>query len=132
MTDNELIARAVKASELSYSPYSGFRVGAALLCRDGRVFCGCNIENAAYPLTVCAERCAMFKAISEGAHDFVALAIVGGRDGVARGCCPPCGSCRQVMAELCRDPEFCVLLEDGQGGIRRFTLDELLPLRFEL
>ncbi len=132
MTDNELIDCAVKAAERSYSPYSGFRVGAALLCRDGRVFCGCNIENAAYPLTVCAERCAMFKAISEGAHDFVTLAIVGGREGEVRGCCPPCGSCRQVMAELCRAPEFRVLLEDGQGGIRSYTLDELLPLRFEL
>ncbi len=131
MTDKQLMETAVAAMERSYSPYSGFRVGAALLSADGRVFTGCNIENASYPLTVCAERCAMFKAVSEGARDFAELAIAGGRDGAVRGCCPPCGSCRQVMAELCRGEGFYVLLEDGCGGLRRNTLDELLPLRFD-
>ena len=131
MTDKQLMAIAVSAMERSYSPYSGFRVGAALLGTDGRVWCGCNIENASYPLTVCAERCAIFKAVSEGTCEFYALAIAGGKQGEARQCCPPCGSCRQVMAELCRRPDFYVLLEDGRGGILRYTLDELLPLRFD-
>lgn len=131
MTDQQLMETAVAAMERSYSPYSDFRVGAALLSVDGRVFTGCNIENASYPLTVCAERCAMFKAVSEGARDFAALAIAGGRDSEIRGCCPPCGSCRQVMAELCREEGFYVLLEDWCGGLRRYTLDELLPLRFD-
>lgn len=131
MTDKQLMQMAIAAMERSYSPYSGFRVGAALLSADGRVFVGCNIENAAYPLTVCAERCAMFKAVSEGAREFVALAVAGGREGELRERCSPCGSCRQVMAELCCGEGFYVLLEDGCGGLCRHTLDELLPLRFD-
>lgn len=129
--DEQLMELAVSAMKRSYSPYSGFRVGAAVLCGDGRVFLGCNIENASYSLCVCAERCAVFKAVSEGASDIVAIAIAGGRDGEVRGCCPPCGSCRQVMAEFCRGGDFRILLEDGLGGLLTYTLDDMLPVRFE-
>ena len=102
MTDNErnaLFSQASDARANSYSPYSGYSVGAALLCSDGTVYTGCNIENAAYTPTVCAERTAFFKAVSSGERDFCAIAVAGGKDGVEF--CTPCGVCRQVMAEFC-------------------------------
>lgn len=114
--------------QAAYCPYSGFSVGAALLAADGRVFSGCNQENAAYPAGICAERAAFAAAVTAGARKFSAIAIVGGRDGKPSGFCPPCGICRQVMNEFC-EPDFTVLLWDG-GEIRRRSLGELLPGAF--
>ena len=110
-------------------PYSHFAVGAALLCKDGTVYQGCNIENAAYPATNCAERTAFFKAVSEGRRDFAAIAVVGGPAGEAPAAfCPPCGVCRQVMREFC-GADFTIVLSDG-GKIQAYTLEELLPCSF--
>lgn len=120
----ELFDKAVKAREKSYSPYSGYSVGAALLCSDGTVYTGCNIENAAYSPTVCAERVAIFKAVSDGRRDFEAMAIAGGKDGIDP--CTPCGVCRQVMAEFCSADCFELILK-GIDGLYRIRLGELLP-----
>lgn len=128
MTDNELIKKAIDALENSYSPYSGFRVGAALLAKDGRVFGGCNIENASYPAGICAERTAIGNAVSEGARELLKIAIVGGRDGVITDYCPPCGICRQVLSEFCGG-EFEILLYNGEK-IKIYRLSELLPHSF--
>ena len=126
----ELIRKAFQARENSYSPYSGFRVGAALLCEDGTVFTGCNIENAAYGPSNCAERTAIFKAVSEGKREFKRIAIVGGVDGesVAPS---PCGVCRQVMAEFCK-PSFEVIMAVSEEEYEIATLGELLPHSFSL
>ncbi|MBR2967616.1 MAG: cytidine deaminase [Clostridia bacterium] len=123
-----LIEQAKQARGNSYSPYSQFRVGAALLAKSGKVYQGCNVENTAYGDTVCAERIAFFKAISEGEREFSAIAIVGGKDKIVF--CPPCGSCRQVMSEFC-SPDFCVIFYDGED-IRTQTLESLLPFSFEV
>ncbi len=123
----ELARKAIEAAGMSYSPYSKFRVGAALLSEDGRIFTGCNIENASYGATVCAERTAFFKAVSEGVRRFSAIAITGGTDGV--GLAAPCGVCRQVMAEFC-GPEFKILLVTGKNRWETHTLGGLLPLAF--
>lgn len=131
MEERQLIELAYKARERAYTPYSGFQVGAALLTKQGKVYLGCNIENAAYTPTNCAERTAFFKAVSEGERDFAAIAIVGGQKGVRKGqTCAPCGVCRQVMREFCDTKEFRVILEDGKGGIINMALEELLPLGF--
>ena len=127
MTDLELMELAIKARERAYAPYSGFFVGAALLAADGRVFCGCNIENAAYTPTCCAERVALFKAISEGVRELSAIAVAGGR-GNDLTFCTPCGVCRQVMAEFC-DSDFRILLGSAEK-ISAYSLRELLPLSF--
>lgn len=119
---------AQRARERSYSPYSHFCVGAALLCKNGKVYTGCNIENASFTPTVCAERVALFKAVSEGEHDFEAIAIVGGRAGETSPLCAPCGVCRQVMAELC-GKDVRILL-GNEERFKNYTLDELLPLSF--
>lgn len=116
--------------QLSYSPYSGFKVGAALLCGDGEIYTGCNIENAAYSPTNCAERTAFFKAVSEGKRDFKAIAIVGGKDGEISDFCYPCGVCRQVMAEFC-DGDFEIITTDSKE-IKSHTLKELLPESFKI
>lgn len=129
MTDKELCAQAIRAMERSYAPYSGYRVGAALLTADGTVYTGCNIENASYTPTVCAERTAVFKAVSEGARQFTAIAVAGGKDGVISGAFPPCGVCRQVMAEFC-SPDFPILVVTGEDTFVRYTLGELLPNGF--
>ena len=121
---------AVRAMSHSHSPYSGFRVGAALLCGSGRIYTGCNIENAAYSPSLCAERTAFAKAVSEGEREFRMIAIAGGKDGVIRGLCPPCGVCRQVMGEFCA-PDFEILLATPEG-FESHTLSELLPLGFTL
>lgn len=131
MTEKELCALAVKAMDNSYSPYSSFRVGAALLTADEKVYTGCNIENASYTPTVCAERTAFFKAVSEGEREFAMIAVAGGKDGRIEGICPPCGVCRQVMAEFCK-PDFPVLLVKGGGEYEKFSLSDLLPLSFKL
>ena len=129
MTPEKLIEQAEIAMERAYAPYSGFKVGAALLAKDGRVFLGCNVENAAYGPTNCAERTAIFKAVSEGCRDFAAIAVVGGRDGVITGAFPPCGVCRQVMREFC-GADFPVYMGRGAEAYETVTLGELLPYSF--
>lgn len=127
----ELIRLAYEGKERSYAPYSGFQVGAALLAENGTVYLGCNIENAAYSVTNCAERTAFFQAVSEGVTEFQAIAIVGGLKGSKSGeLCAPCGVCRQVMMEFCDPKEFQIILEDGKGGCFAKTLEEILPLGF--
>ena len=128
MLDKELLQLAIQARENSYSPYSGFRVGAALLGESGKVYGGCNVENAAYSPTKCAERTAVFKAVSEGEREFSAIAIVGGKGDTLADLCAPCGVCRQVLAEFC-DGDFRVVL-GTPDNIQVFTLAELLPLSF--
>lgn len=129
MKDLELIGLAKQAREAAYAPYSRFLVGAALLCADGTVFTGCNIENAAYTPTNCAERTAFFKAVSEGKREFAAIAIVAGPRGGALSTTAPCGVCRQVMMEFCK-PDFRILLGQEGETYRSFTLEELLPQGF--
>ena len=119
---------AMKAREKAYAPYSGYRVGAALLCEDGTVYTGCNIENAAYTPTNCAERTAFFKAVSEGQRHFVKIAVSGGRETAAP--CMPCGVCRQVMAEFCDPDEFQIICGKSVREYRIYTLRELLPNMF--
>ena len=131
MTDKELCAAAIKAMENAYVPYSGYRVGAALLTKDGKLYTGCNIENAAYSPTVCAERTAIFKAVSEGEREFAAIAVAGGKDGKIEGAFPPCGVCRQVMSEFCSS-DFTVLMVTGTDTFERHALSELLPFSFGL
>ena len=128
LTPSELITLAAEAMKRSYSPYSNFKVGTALECTDGTVYTGCNIENAAYTPTNCAERTAFFKAVSEGRRDFCRIAIVGGKDGVISSPTAPCGVCRQVMREFCGD-DFIILLYDGENIIET-TLGELFPRSF--
>ena len=128
MTAEKLIELAKEAMNRAYSPYSGYKVGAALLCADGSVYQGCNIENAAYTPTVCAERTAIFKAVSEGKRDFSAIAVCGGKDGVITGTFPPCGVCRQVLQEFCGD-DFLVYLVKADG-YDTVTLADLLPHSF--
>lgn len=128
MTDNELVKIAIDALKNSYSPYSGFRVGAALLTADGSTFSGCNIENASYPAGICAERTAIGNAVSAGTTEFLKIAIVGGRDGIITDYCPPCGICRQVLSEFCGE-EFEILLYNGEK-IKSYRLSELLPQSF--
>ena len=129
MTPEALIDLAKEAMTHAYAPYSGYRVGAALLTADGRVYQGCNIENASFSPTVCAERSAFFKAVYDGVHDFTAIAVVGGRDGIISGFFPPCGVCRQVMGEFCRG-DFVIYLGGQDGEIQVKTLEELLPMGF--
>lgn len=131
MEERELIRLAYLARERAYAPYSHFQVGAALLTVSGRVFQGCNIENASYGPSNCAERTAFFKAVSEGERSFAAIAVVGGAENTSKGrICPPCGVCRQVMMEFCDPESFQIILEDGAGGYRSFLLKELLPMGF--
>ena len=129
MTSRELMDRARQAMTHAYAPYSGFRVGAALLCSDGSVYEGCNIENAAYSPGVCAERTAIFKAVFEGHRDFTAIAVCGGKDGIVTGFFPPCGVCRQVMAEFC-GPDFEIYMIGPGDSYQKATLAQLLPFGF--
>lgn len=129
MTDKELIEKAKKAAENAYVPYSGYTVGAALLSESGKVYTGCNIENAAYDPTNCAERTAFFKAVSEGERDFSKIAAVGGKDLHFKDYFAPCGVCRQVMREFCEDDFIILLGKDGEDFMS-VTLSELLPLSF--
>ena len=131
MNIEELITQALEAMDRAYAPYSGYRVGAALLCKDGTVYRGCNIENAAYSPTVCAERTAFFRAVCDGQRDFAAMAVCGGKNGVITGFFPPCGVCRQVMREFCAD-DFTVYLIGKDRAYQRLTLSELLPFSFSL
>jgi cytidine deaminase len=128
--EKALFGRALEARKRSYSPYSGFSVGAALLTESGEIYTGCNIECASYPATNCAERTAFWKAVSEGERAFSAIAVAGGKTGEpAAELCPPCGICRQVMAEFC-GPGFRIVLGTEAGEIRVFTLGQLLPQAF--
>ena len=129
MTKEELARMAVEAMGRAYAPYSGYQVGAALLTADGRVYQGCNIENASFTPTVCAERSAFFKAIYDGVRDFQAIAVVGGKGGNVTGFFPPCGVCRQVMREFCRD-DFKVYLLGRDNEIQSLTLKDILPYSF--
>lgn len=129
MKEQELILRAFEARKKAYAPYSKFMVGAALLGRNGKIYEGCNIENASYSPTNCAERTAFFKAISEGEREFEGIVIVGGREGEVTEFCAPCGVCRQVMREFCR-PDFWILLATEDGKSKRYLLSELLPESF--
>ena len=131
MTPEKLMELAVEAMGHSYSPYSGYKVGAALLCADGTVYQGCNVENASFSPTICAERTAIFKAIYDGKREFTAIAVCGGKDGVITGQFPPCGVCRQVMREFCKN-DFLIYLHNKDGGIDQFTLADLLPQSFSL
>lgn len=131
MSGAELLALARRARENAYAPYSGFAVGAALLGADGRVYTGCNVENAAYPVACCAERTALFHAVAEGAREFAAIAVAGGRVGdKAEESCPPCGVCRQALAEFCDLETFRVYLAAPGGGVEEMTLGALLPRAF--
>ena len=129
MTKEELVSLAKEAMTHAYVPYSGYKVGAALLTADGRVYQGCNIENASYTPTVCAERTAFFKAVYDGVREFSAIAVVGGKNGEITGLFPPCGVCRQVMREFCGD-DFTVYLGGANGEIQTLTLKDILPYSF--
>lgn len=126
----KLIETAIAQLAYSYVPYSGFRVGAALLAQDGTVYTGCNIENAAYTPTNCAERTAFFKAVSEGVRKFRAICVVGGPDGKLEAYAPPCGVCRQVMMEFCDPEEFEIILATGKEDYKIYKLKELMPMGF--
>lgn len=121
-----LIEEAIKARNNAYAPYSKFTVGAAILCADGKIYTGCNVENVAYPVGLCAERVALGKAIAEGERDFVAIAVVGGK-GDERVACTPCGMCRQALSEFVND-DFLLIIEEN--GLKIMTMIELLPERF--
>ncbi|MCQ2479627.1 MAG: cytidine deaminase [Clostridia bacterium] len=129
MDYKKLCAMAIDAMGKSYSPYSGYKVGAALLCKNGKIFTGCNIENAAYSPSICAERTAIFKAVSEGEKEFEAIAVAGGKDGKIQGAFPPCGVCRQVMAEFCKE-DFTVLVVTGEESFKEYKFKEILPEAF--
>ncbi len=126
----KLIQTAIKQLEFSYTPYSGFKVGAALLTKDGKIYTGCNIENAAHTPTNCAERTAFFKAVSEGEREFDAICVVGGKDGVLTEYAAPCGVCRQVMMEFCNPKQFRIILATGTEHYDVFSLEDLLPQGF--
>jgi cytidine deaminase len=125
MEEKELLKEAVKAREFAYVPYSKFKVGAALVSKDGQIFHGCNIENAAYSVTNCAERTALFKAYSDGVTKFEKLVVTADTDGPVS----PCGACRQVISELC-DADMEVILTNIKGDIQRITVKDLLPGAF--
>jgi cytidine deaminase len=132
-TPEELVAQAFEAREYAYAPYSRFKVGAALLCKDGKIFKGCNIESASYSPSNCAERTAIFKAVSEGSRDFVCIAVVGGHEESSTDIadyCAPCGVCRQVMMEFCSPETFKIILARNESDYKVYTLKELLPIGF--
>ena len=125
-----LIEKAIEQLQFSYAPYSNFKVGAALLAKNGTIYGGCNIENASYSPTNCAERTAFFKAVSEGIKEFEAICVVGGEDGILTGYASPCGVCRQVMMEFCDPGTFQIILATSKEQYEIFTLEEILPLGF--
>lgn len=126
MNQSELIDKAREAQKMSYSPYSGFKVGAALLCANGQIFTGSNVENSSYGLTVCAERIAVFKAVTAGERDFTAVAVVG----EGKGFTYPCGACLQVLTEF--SPGIKIIVTDENNDFREFSLRDLLPQAFGL
>ena len=126
----KLFNEAKNMLNFSYTPYSNFKVGAALLSESGKIFTGCNIENAAYGPSNCAERTAFFKAVSEGILKFKAIMVIGGSGGIIKDYCPPCGVCRQVMMEFCNPETFSIFLAKSETDIVEYKLKELLPLGF--
>lgn len=126
----DLIDLAIRQLDFSYTPYSHFKVGAALLAKDGKVYTGCNIENAAFSPTNCAERTAFFKAVSEGVKEFDAICVVGGKEGILTEYASPCGVCRQVMMEFCDPDTFQIILAKSKEEYKIYTLKEMLPLGF--
>ena len=126
MTERQLIQKAKQAMRQAYAPYSHFRVGAAVMTKQGKVFTGCNVENASYGASCCAERTAIFKAVSEGERELAKIAVVSESGKLT----PPCGICRQVLLEFM--PEGSVILEQGEGGIKIYTVKELMPVGFVL
>lgn len=130
MTDKELVIEAINAMKNSYSPYSDFKVGAALLTDSGKIYTGCNIENVAFGPSICAERVAFFKAISEGEKNFSKIAVVGGKNGIISSATPPCGVCRQVMREFCSD-DFEILIVRENENYDKVLLKDLLPQSFK-
>lgn len=126
----ELIRQAVEAMGKAYTPYSGFQVGAALCTKEGKIYQGCNIENAAYTPTNCAERTAFFKAVSQGEREFSAIYIVGGKEGMLTDFTAPCGVCRQVMMEFCDPETFQIILAKNEEDYCIYTLREMLPMGF--
>ena len=130
MNPHKLISLAKNAMQNAYVPYSHHAVGAALLCESGQVYLGCNVENAAYAPSCCAERTAFYKAVSEGERRFTAIAVVGGMWGRADRPCPPCGVCRQVMREFCDPESFIIILGCEDGTFTEYTLAQLLPESF--
>lgn len=126
----KLIDTAIEQLKFSYTPYSNFKVGAALLTKSGKIYTGCNIENASYTPTNCAERTAFFKAVSEGVRDFQAICIVGGKDGKLTEYTAPCGVCRQIMMEFCNPKTFQIILAVDKERYEIYTLEELMPLGF--
>lgn len=127
---NEIIKMAIDVRNYSYSPYSGFKVGACLRDKEGNLFTGCNIENAAFSPTNCAERTAFFKEVSEGSREFECIAIAGGASEKIRDFCPPCGVCRQVMMEFCDPVTFKIILVKSENEYREMLLKDLLPEGF--
>lgn len=130
MTKNELMQKATEAMKNAYAPYSKFLVGVALLSKNGKVYTGCNVENSSYGVTNCAERTALFSAIADGEREFCAIAIAGGKNGEIAHFCPPCGVCRQALAEFC-DEDFKIYLYNGKK-IKEYKFSKILPLQFEL
>lgn len=129
MDKKDLFNTAKDAMNHSYAPYSNYNVGAALLCKNGNVYKGCNVENASYSLTNCAERTALFTAIANGEKEFEAICIVGGKNGVITDYAMPCGACRQVLSEIC-DENFKVYVGINENDIKEFKLSELIPYSF--
>lgn len=133
MDYKKLIHEALEAQKMAYTPYSHFKVGAALLSKSGKIYRGCNIESASYTPTNCAERTAFFKAVSEGDKQFDAIAIVGGylgKENYTPDYCAPCGVCRQVMMEFCDPNTFRIILAKSEDDYKEYTLSELLPFGF--
>lgn len=130
MNKKDLFKYAKDAMKNSYAPYSNYNVGAALLCKNGNIYKGCNIENASYSLTNCAERTALFSALANGENEFEAICIVGGKNGEITDYAMPCGACRQVLAEFC-DADFKVLIGANENDIKEYKLCELLPFSFD-
>ena len=131
MTPEELLAKAKEAQQNAYAPYSNFYVGAALLCKDGSLYTGCNIENSSYPAGICAERTALVKAVSDGHKDFTAIAIIGGKNGATDDFCYPCGICRQMLSEFV-DITFKYYFQNQVGDIISLSEPDLLPHSFNL
>ena len=127
---SKLIETAMEQLKFSYTPYSNFKVGASLLTKNGQIYTGCNIENVAYTPTNCAERTAIFKAVSEGVREFDTICIVGGKDGILTEYTAPCGVCRQVMREFCDPETFEIIIARGPKDYKSFLLKELLPESF--
>lgn len=130
MKNEDLIQIAIDTLKYAYTPYSNFKVASALITKEGKVYTGCNIENAAYTPSNCAERTAFFKAVSSGDKEFEKIVIVGGKNGILTDYCAPCGVCRQVMMEFCDPKSFEIILAKSETEYKTFLLEELLPMGF--